>query len=104
MNMCRIVTPLKQDRWEEQLAEHPDRTIADYILRVIRQGFRIGFDPRVSRLRARPMNLPSADEHPEVLPEYLKEELAQGRVVRLDNDREELLRVHVSTLASFPRK
>ena len=38
-----ILTPLRLEAWQQELALHPDRWFADYICRGIQQGFRVGF-------------------------------------------------------------
>ena len=52
------------------------------------------------------MNMPSADEHPEVVAEYLGEELAQGRLVEQDAGGNGRVsgRSHQSFLVSSPRR
>ena len=91
-------------RWEELLSEHPDRAFAGYIARGIQQGFRIGFDPGRCRLKARPANMPSAEEHPEVVSEYIGQEVAQGRLVELEASTAKALDVHTSPLGVIPKK
>ena len=41
--LCNIVTPLNIQAWEWELRAHPDQALVSYILRGIRDGFRIGF-------------------------------------------------------------
>ena len=40
--LSRINTPLVVDEWERFL-NHPDREYGDYLLRGMKEGFRIGF-------------------------------------------------------------
>ncbi len=65
----------------EGLQAHPDQIFAGFILRGIDQGFRIGFDSKRVKLKPRPLNMPSADEHPEVVGKYIQEEMEKGRVI-----------------------
>ena len=57
--------------------DHPDPWFASYILRGIKEGFRIGFEWS-SDLTSTRRNIPSAYEHPEVVEDYLRAELAVG--------------------------
>ena len=78
----RISTPLKQQAWQQQLARHPDKTFADYIINGISEGFRIGFN-RAHTLKATKANMKSAREHPEFIGDYLSKELSKGRTIEL---------------------
>lgn len=102
---CRICTPLRLGAWQEMMREHPDKWFADYILRGIEQGFRIGFHGEQADLRARMRNMVSASEHPTVIAGYLQEEMSQGRVVcvgKMDKARE--LGIHCSPFGVIPKK
>ena len=46
-----IATPLVVAEWEAALTTHPDQVYVQYLLRGLRNGFRIGFD-RAHRLRS----------------------------------------------------
>ena len=73
-------TPLNVSAWREALCDHPDQSLARYIVKRISEGFRIGFDrshPLVSTNR----NLPSATEQAEVLTNYVEKEVALGRII-----------------------
>lgn len=59
---------------------HPDQKFAAFILRGIRQGFRIGFDPEHTLVSTR-RNTPSAQQHPEVVEKYLTKEITAGRII-----------------------
>ena len=100
----RIVTPLSGDRWAELLVEHPDRRFVDYVLRGIREGFRVGFDPGSCQLVARCNNMVSVDDHPEVVAQYIQDELARGRIVRLDPKLGEAQGIHTSPFGVIPKK
>ena len=67
-------------------------------------GFRIGFNPGQSKLKARPTNMPSAEEHPDNAAAYLEEELAQGGLVVLEAGMVESLGIHTSTFGVIPQK
>ena len=57
---CMIQTSLKPDAWRELLQEHPDRWFAEYIVRGIKEGFRIGFHGNQDSLKSRMQNMVSA--------------------------------------------
>ena len=46
------VSPLVAEEWEEALRRHPDREFVEYLVRGIRQGFRIGFNRHLVQLRS----------------------------------------------------
>ena len=78
--LSEVHTPLNPAAWETALASHPDRAFARYILKGIREGFRIGFN-RTCPLRSAHRNMPSARLHPEVVQAYLDKERAAGRML-----------------------
>ena len=86
------------------LEGHPDQNFAGYILRGIREGFRIGFDAHLSSLKSSGRNMQSAAEKPEVVSKYLQEEEALGRVVQLTLKDAEDLQVHTSPFGVIPKK
>ncbi len=80
--LCQVITPLLWQQWDRALEAHPDQRLRHYIVEGIKDGFRIGFDG--SRAVVRPAmytNMPSTQEHPEVVDSYLAEECGEGRVV-----------------------
>ena len=68
------------DAWRTALGAHPDLQFASYILAGIQYGFRIGFSHRQQLVPAI-RNAPSATEHPEVVEQYLTEEISAGRII-----------------------
>ncbi len=77
-----VQTPLKAEAWERALRGHPDRVFADFLLRGMRQGFRVGFDwTAASQLKSAKRNMRSAQEVPEVVDQYLARERAAGRII-----------------------
>ena len=75
-----VRTPLNVSAWREALRNHPDQTLAHYLIKGLSEGFRIGFD-RSHGLVSTNRNLPSATEQAEVFAEYLEKEVALGRVI-----------------------
>lgn len=79
---CRqIRTPLKVEVWASQLRNHPDKAFVNYILSGIREGFRLGFDYKDSKLLPARSNMRSAINNPKVITDYLEKEVTAGRVV-----------------------
>ena len=74
-------TPLDWRMWEECLKDHPDRRFRDYIVRGIRDGFRIGFSRRSHRCRRAKKNMRSALEHPGVIQDYLMKGCVEGHIL-----------------------
>ena len=78
-----VVTPLRVGAWTEALSNHPDQVFAKYLIDGIRCGFRIGYDggdPHRSRKLAK-RNMVSANQNPQVVSNYLKDEREAGRVL-----------------------
>ena len=64
------------------MSKHLDQEFAVFILREIwggGGGFRIGFDPNHALVLAR-RNTPSAQQHPDVVEQYLTKEIIAGRI------------------------
>ena len=77
-----ISSPLKLKAWEKALSSIPDKAFANFILRGISQGFRIGVHEGQTFKPLR-RNLKSAYDHPEVVTNYLQREETLGRLARL---------------------
>ena len=75
-----VSTPLNVAAWEEALSSHPDRAYARYIGDGLRQGFRIGFQYG-SPLKSATSNMDSTRLHPEVITQYIADELRRGRML-----------------------
>ena len=76
-----VQTPLQVERWERALRYHPDRWFADYLIRGMREGFRIGFNRQACELKSVRRNMRSAEEFPEVVDAYLATETKAGRII-----------------------
>ena len=55
-------SPLVVDQWERRLKLHPDQNFAEFIVRGLREGFRIGFDYASSKCERATRNM-SAIQH-----------------------------------------
>ena len=52
-----------------------------YILKGIAEGYSVGFNPGSCQLVSHHNNIGAMDNHPEVVAQYIQEELEKGRVV-----------------------
>ena len=99
--MHEVLTPLNWREWDRILAMHPDQQFRAYIVSGIRRGFRIGFDGRI-KLHNASHNMPSAQDHPAVIRDYLAEECSEGRVLG-PLDPSAFPQVHVSRFGVIPK-
>ena len=76
-----IATPLKRAAWAWELCLHPDQEFADFILRGLERGFRIGFDYRNHRCTSARRNMLSAVQHPQPIDNYITQERRAGRII-----------------------
>ena len=93
-----IFTPLKLEHWESLLASHPDKEYVNYLLRGIREGFRIGFKKSGSVSSAR-RNVHSALENSSA---YLAEEKRSG-VLLGPFERSGVPEVHLNRFGVIPK-
>ena len=92
-----IITPLKLYEWGQLLSTHPDKEFVRYILQGIQDGFRIGYDTRVSARH----NLPP--RNPAAITEYFQNELRLGRITKCPRG-EWHREIHVSPIGIIPKK
>ena len=97
----QIITPLHPHKWEELLQSYPDREFAQYIVNGLRNGFRIGFN-REAKLKSCTHNMLSAAQFPQVIDDYLLQELALERVAIVPQDWAP--NVHTSPFGVIPKK
>ena len=103
-NLQQITTPLRLETWKEELAHHPDRRLAEYILHGIENGFRVGFNYNQQTLVAKGTNMLSAMQVPQVIEEYLREEVLCNRIVELTQSEACQLGIHCSPFGVIPKK
>ena len=101
-NLSKIVTPLRLDVWQSYLSSHPDKNFVEYLLRGIKDGFRIGFRAAAVQLKSRKANMLSVLDHPQVVTEYIKEEVQANRMHRVENALAK--NVHCSPFGVIPKK
>ena len=75
----QISTPLNIHTWHRHLVDYPNQDLAQFLLAGISNGFKIGFNSSVN-LKSAKTNLHSAILHPEVVDEYIQNELSLGRI------------------------
>ena len=75
-----ITTPLQTNNWISLLRYYPNQELTSFFISGLLHGFRVGYSSQKS-LKSAKRNLPCALEHPEVVDQYLAEELAQHRIV-----------------------
>ena len=80
-NANKISTPLKVPAWEGALRNYPNEDVVLFFLTGVAHGFRIGFIPSSTSLKSAAWNLEGDSSHPQVVEEYLKEEVSLSRVV-----------------------
>lgn len=96
------VSPLKVDEWERALARMPDRRLAEYIIKGIRDGFRVGFQYRKQPLRPVLQNMPSARANKEPVQHFLEEETRRGRIAG-PLDRARYPKIMISRFGVIPK-
>ena len=79
--MLPVITPLQWLTWAKVLESHPDWDFSAYIVEGLRDGFRLGFNYASHTCTSAKRNMLSALQHPEVIDEYLREEIRLGRVI-----------------------
>uniref|UniRef100_A0A1X7T116 Reverse transcriptase domain-containing protein n=1 Tax=Amphimedon queenslandica TaxID=400682 RepID=A0A1X7T116_AMPQE len=70
---------LPPGKWEPYLASLPDKTLAQFFRRGMREGFRVWFNSS-SPLWSAKGNLASVEEHPVAVREYIEDELRQATI------------------------
>ena len=100
-----VVTPMREAEWAAVLHEHPDREWVQYLRAGIRNGFRVGFSGERGTLRSCSRNMKSAEEHPQVVQEYLDKEVAGGRIWDVGTVAEAAaMHVHRSPFGVIPKR
>ena len=75
-----ISIPLRVDNWKRMLTDHPNRPLVEFFINGLTEGFRIGFREQSTPLKSAKWNLYCALQHPDIVQNYLTEEIALGRV------------------------
>ena len=101
--LVEITTPLISKVWEHELANHPDQSFAAYVVNGIKQGFRVGYD-RANTHASCMGNMVSALQHPDVVADYLQQELALNRMVIISPTLAPRIHCQISPFGVIPKK
>ena len=101
MVLRAVHTPLRWDQWDRQLETHPDQRFREFIVRGIREGFRVGFDYQRT-CRSSRKNMHSAEERSQVVHEYLQTEISAGRILG-PLDPANYPQIHTSSFGVIPK-
>ena len=96
-------TPLHALVWQVALQNYPDPRLRQFLVKGLREGFRIGYDAPHEQLHSAKRNIPSAYEHPEVVDKYLENECKLGRVLDL-GEAHPPCPLHISRFGVIPKK
>ncbi len=99
-----ITTPLILSAWEQALEAHPDREWVKYLLGGIAQGFHIGFNGRSHQSKGAQKNMLSALQNPKPVDDYLRVELAAGRIVQIDPGHPATKLITINRFGVIPKK
>ncbi len=99
----KVVSPLRWRVWQEELKEHPDTEWVEFLVRGIRNGFRLGHDQRKVVLERRGGTMYEATQHSGVIGDYLEKEVSAKRVWRLE-ETPQVRGVQLSPLGVIPKK
>ena len=102
VRLTPISTPLKIEVWEKCLCNHPDKDFVTYILKSIKQGFRIGVDSKYNLISAT-KNMHSTALNPQVINEYIKQESEAGNIIG-PFPKELAPNVHINRFGVIPKK
>jgi len=83
LSACSISTPLSLSGWCHFLRHHSNQGLVHLFLKGISEGFRLGYNYKELHLRPAKKNLMGVVTHPNVVYEYLQNEVSMGRVVGL---------------------
>ena len=101
--LVEITIPLLSVVWEEELADHPDQVFASYVVSGIKQGFRVGNDCS-KPLASCSANMVSALQHPDVVLNYLGQELLLNRMVVVHPVQVSYIHCHISPFGVIPKR
>ena len=75
-----ITTPLQPKEWQRSLNAHPDTSVVTFFILGLTDGSQFGFNNPTSKLRSAHKNLTGALQHPQVVDDYRKAEIAEHRI------------------------
>ncbi len=89
--------------WETELADHPDQAFAGYVVDGIKTGFRVGYD-HSKNLSCCGTNMVSALQHPEVVSNYLEQEVLLNRMLVVSPSQLPSIQCHISPFGVIPKR
>ena len=98
-----IISPLKAHAWSSLLTTHPDPRLAEYLVRGITEGFRIGFNYSEFSTRPAICNMPSALANPTPVSSYIQTEIEAGRLIGPVN-KSDYPNIHISCFGVIPKR
>ena len=101
----RISSPLIHENRAKALTDHPDQVLANFVLKGIEEGFRIGFDyaHQAAELKSAFKNMKSAQDNPTVVQLYIDAEVQAGRLLPVQVHHS-LDRIHLSPFGVIPKR
>ena len=97
-----ITTPLRPHKWLELLSAYPNKALKEFFIDGLLHGFKIGFNNPPSQLHLAKKNLLGALQHPQVVDDYLKVEIAEHHVTG-PFLKEDIPAAHISCFGVIPR-
>ena len=94
-----VTSPLILESWVKELSSHPDKAYAQYIIRGISRGFRIGYNRRHHLCQSHSAML---TQNPEVISQYLSREVSLSRMKLLPLSQSK--HIHISPIGAIPKK
>ena len=79
-SISEISTSLNITAWEWILADHSDKLFAQYLIKGLKNSFRIGFDCINHFCKPAKKNLLSTQPNPQVVEDYLAKKVMERRV------------------------
>ena len=98
-----VVTPLKWQSWQHELQDHPDKEWVEYLVRGLKDGFRIGHDQTKVSMKQRRGMIFEASQHGDIIDDYLENEESERRIWRLSQNPQEG-EVQCSPFGVIPKK
>ena len=97
-----VTTPLISRNWALLLSSHPNQELVQFFINGISQGFCIGFSKSPKPLKSARRNLECALQHPNIVTQYLADEIMQRRVAG-PFQRSTIPEAHISRFGVIPK-
>ena len=96
-----ITSPLQAQVWQVLLQDHPDRSLVDFVISGIQEGFHIVFNYPSSLCHSAKRNMFSSREHPAVVSQYIASE---RHMKRMHGPFSSSCNIHTSPIGVIPKK